>query len=356
MTTYNFCTYFDQNYCARGLALYHSISRHLESFRIFILCLDDETYEILGRLHLPSAELIPLSDLESRDPVLFSTRDTRSLVEYYFTLTSAFILDTLKRHDEIDIISYIDADMYLFGPVQPIYDEMGESSILIIGHRFPDHLSHLEIYGRYNVGYLSFRRDKEGFLCLEKWREQCIEWCYDRLEGERFADQKYLDQWPALFRNITILHQAGVNVAPWNVCNYSFHEGKDGGYCLDDQPLTLYHFHGLKKMVQWGRTIVYDMNLNGYLKKGSIKQISGSKILTTIYTEYLLDLDESSREIEEIRGDVSIKERTIRFTRDTHGIDRYISAIVQAVRTGIHLCRKVIYQDVVTIRIPDRGR
>ena len=72
---------------------------------------------ILSRLSLPGVVLCRLTDLESRDQVLYSTKKTRTLIEYYFTLTSAFILDTLKRHEEIDILSYIDADMYLFAQI-----------------------------------------------------------------------------------------------------------------------------------------------------------------------------------------------------------------------------------------------
>jgi len=287
MTTYFFCTYFDKNYCAKGLALYYSIQRHVKSFRLFILCLDDETHEILSRLHLTSVELIRLKELESRDPELCATRETRSLIEYYFTITPAFILDVLKEHPKIDILSYIDADMFLFAPITPVYEEMGGNSIFIIEHRFPDQLRHKKVYGRFNVGYLAFRQDEEGIECLELWRQNCIEWCYDRLEGEKFADQKYLDSWPSLFSKLTILKHIGVNVAPWNAYNYSFHKEGDGEYYVEGFPLIVYHFHGIKEIIQFMGYKVYDMGFVSYIPRGTIRQIQGSGILKEIYDNYL---------------------------------------------------------------------
>jgi len=287
MKTYFFCTYFDKNYSAKGLALYYSIRKNVESFRLFILCLDDATHEILSHLNLPSVELIRLKELESRDSELFATRETRSLIEYFFTITPAFILDVLTAHPEIDIISYIDADMFLFGSIIPVYDEMGDNSILIIEHRFPKGEEFREIYGRFNVGFLSFRQDNEGLACLKLWRRQCIEWCYDYVEGDKFADQKYLDAWPSLFTQLVILNHIGVNVAPWNVYNYSFHEEAEGEFFVDGFPLIIFHFHGLKEMFQLFKYRIYDMNLSNNKLKRKIRQIKGSENLIKIYRYYL---------------------------------------------------------------------
>lgn len=351
MTTYFFCTYFDKNYCVKGLALYYSIQRHVESFQLYILCMDDETYEILLCLHLPSVELIRLQDLESRDPGLFATRETRSLIEYYFTSTPAFILDVLKEHSEIDILSYIDADMFLFAPITPIYDEMGENSILIIEHRFPVQMRHNEVYGRFNVGYLAFRQDKEGMECLELWRQNCIEWCYDRLEGEKFADQKYLDSWPSLFSNLTILKHIGVNVAPWNAYNYSFHEDEVGEYYVDGFPLILYHFHGLEEMFQYLSYIIYDMNFEKYIPKGNIRQIRGSGILKEIYVNYLSYYITCNRIICNIHCDKilhsDIKQGSIRWKINKKAEVRTIQFFINIFIKGIYYCRKLFYQDII---------
>lgn len=287
MKTYFFCTYFDKNYSAKGLALYYSIQKHVQSFRLYILCLDNETHAVLSHLKLPSVILIPLEELEQHDPELFATKKKRTLIEYYFTLTPAFILHIIKEFPDIDIISYVDADMFLFAPITPAYDEMGDNSILIIEHRFSKEERFREIHGRFNVGYLSFRRDEEGQKCLELWRKQCIEWCYDRIEGEKFADQKYLDRWPSIYSKIIVLRHLGVNVAPWNANNYIFHKEGESQYYVDEYPLILYHFHALHEILHIFNYFIYDMNLSTYnfLRKAQREQ--GLQIKKEIYDKYL---------------------------------------------------------------------
>jgi hypothetical protein len=245
---YHFCTYFDINYLPRALALYNSLRRHAGPFRLYALCLDDETHRWLSG---PGAreEITPiaLAELEAADPMLLAARATRSRIEYYFTCTAAFQLYLLDRFPEIDLLTYLDADLYFYDSPAPIFEEMGSRSILIVGHRFPPHLKHLEAFGIYNVGLLSFRRDADGLECLGWWRERCIEWCYDRLEDGKFGDQKYLDDWPTRFANVAVLEHKGANLAPWNLAGYTIGEA-DGTVMVDENPLIFYHFHKLKMM------------------------------------------------------------------------------------------------------------
>ena len=128
---------------------------------------------------------------------------------------------------------------------------MAEGSVAIIGHRFSSNLKNLEKAGIYNVGWLSFRRDVNSLSCLQWWRERCIEWCYDRLENGRFADQKYLDDWPTRFRNVVVLEHKGANIALWNLGNYHLECQNDNTVVIGNQPLLFFHFHGLKRNTSW---------------------------------------------------------------------------------------------------------
>lgn len=245
---YAFCTYFDQRYLARGLALHESIQRHCPDFRLWILCMDRECYEDLARRQLANVFLIALEDFERNDSALLEVKSGRSLAEYYFTCTPSLPLYIFQRFPEQNILTYLDADLFFLSDPAPLFDELGQGSIGIIEHRFPPELRHLEMYGMYNVGWITFRRDEQGLACLQWWRERCIEWCYDRVEPGRFADQKYLDQWPALFTGVRVLQHKGANVAAWNVSRYKL-TIKDGQICVDDQPLIFYHFHGLTQIL-----------------------------------------------------------------------------------------------------------
>ena len=254
-----FCTYFDSNYLVKGLALYRSLVRHAGDFRLYVLCFDDQTYETLQQLALPQLIPIALADFEAADPDLLAAKANRSRIEYYFTCTPSLALYVLRQHPEVDAISYLDADLFFFGEPSAIEREFERGSVLMIGHRFPPQLAHLAQRGHYNVGYLSFRRDAPGLACLNWWRERCLEWCYDRLEGDRYADQKYLDDWPVLFPGVVSLQYAGAGVGPWNVANYRFDSGKTG-FLVDGQALVLFHFHGWRCRTAW----LYDPGLAKY--------------------------------------------------------------------------------------------
>ena len=198
-----FCTYFDHNYAARGLALYASLKKHSPSFKLFVLCLSDECHAVMTRLNLPDVELIALNMLEKEDSDLLRTKSTRTLVEYYFTCTPVLPLFIFECYAEVDILAYLDGDTFFFSDPEIVFEEIGDNSVSITPHRFdPSMRAKREIFGKFNVGWISFRRDKEGLSCLRWYREKCIEWCYDRVDGARYADQKYLDSFSTLFGGV----------------------------------------------------------------------------------------------------------------------------------------------------------
>ena len=276
---YHFCTYFDQHYLPRGLALYRSLKEHCSDFQLWVLCLDGATYDVLSSLHLPCARLIALGDLEAGDEELLGAKYNRSRVEYYFTCTPSLPLSILHDQPEVKCITYLDADLFFFADPAPIFDEVADHSVAIVAHRFPPNLRHLETHGIYNVGWLSFRRDQHALACLRWWRDQCIEWCYDRVDNGRFADQEYLDDWPTRFRDVIVLQHKGANLAPWNLANYSVgtHENQ---IWVDEQPLVFFHFHGLRQ-VKWK---IYDPGLDQYQVKLS------HTVRRSIYAPYLQSL------------------------------------------------------------------
>lgn len=274
---YHFCTYFDSNFLATGLTLYRSLEEQCPEFRLWVLCLDDKCHEVLSNVDFKHIVAVPLCDLEVADPALAGARANRTLIEYYFTCTAAFTLFLLDRNPEIELISYVDADLYFFADPAPIYEEMRGHSVGIIEHRFPESMKKLERYGIYNVGWVSFRRDEPGLACLGLWREQCIEWCYDRLEGDRFADQKYLDPWPGRFSGVRVIQHPGANLAPWNVARFKVHSS-EGKVLVDNEILLFFHFHGLKKV---NGLPLYDTSL------GDNRAVLHSTLRKCVYHRYL---------------------------------------------------------------------
>jgi hypothetical protein len=248
---YHFCTYFDQNYLLRGLALYHSLKKHCPEFKLWVLCMDNATCDILEKLSLAGVQPISLEEFERNDEPLRSAKQNRSRIEYYFTCTPSVPLYILKNWPQVNFITYLDADLFFFSSPAPLFEELRDGSVAIIGHRFSPALRRLKKNGIYNVGWLSFRRDLNALACLNWWRQKCIEWCYDHKEDGRFADQKYLDDWPNHFQNVVVLEHKGANLALWNLANYRLHCPDSNAVMVDDQVLIFFHFHGLKKVNGW---------------------------------------------------------------------------------------------------------
>ena len=274
-----FCTYFDINYMPQGMTLYESLCRLELDFNLFIVCLDNKTYEVLKDIDFPQITPVKISDIESFDLEFAKCKENRSLIEYYFTLSPVMPLYLFHSFPEIDILAYMDADLLFFSSPQPLYDELGDNSILIIEHRFPNKIKWRQKYGRFNVQFQLYRRDKVGLECLEFWRKQCIEWCYDKLDGERFADQKYLDKWPELFQGVVVSQIDAAGVAPWNWYNYNIRLD-DGTLKINEAKLIFFHFQGFKILNRF----ILVHNLGHYGAK------MPRKLLNSLYLRYLHEI------------------------------------------------------------------
>jgi hypothetical protein len=235
-----YCTLFDREFLFRGLALYESLEKNAGDFTLWILCMDDTAYDTLAKLPLPHAELIRLVDFE--DDALRAAKQTRNALEYCWTCTASVALWVLRRRPELESVTYIDADLMFFSDPEPLFDELGAGSTSIIEHRFAPRWEHMvPQVGVYNVEYLTFRNDERGLAALGWWRDRCIEWCYDRLEDGKIADQMYLDDWPERFPGVVVLQHPGAGLAPWNVERYEVDDGPDG-ITVDGRPLIFYHY------------------------------------------------------------------------------------------------------------------
>lgn len=248
MTKRVYCTYFDESYLSRGLALYQSLQRHAPGSRLWVLCLSEPTYLALTALNLPNIVLCRLSEFEAADPELAATRATRSPIEYYFTCSPALLLHVLDREGDAEWVTYLDSDLYFNASPEPIYDDIRQAAVAITPHRYPAKIDWMRKFGTYNVGWVSVRNgNEEGRRVIEWWRAKCVEWCYDYVDGGRFADQGYLDAFPGLSSQVRVIEHPGVNLAPWNIDNCTV-TAAGGRVMLNGKwPLILFHFQGLRK-------------------------------------------------------------------------------------------------------------
>ena len=235
-----FCTLFDSNYLIKGLTMIQSLSEFCDDFEIYVLCLDSKTKYILERINAKYINCIELFEVENSD--LLKAKKDRTKAEYCWTLASNFTWYIMNKFKDINLITYLDADLLFYSSIEPIFKEISNSSIAIIEHRFAKQYKNLEVNGRFCVEWNSFRRDKEGMNCLNNWRKQCLEWCFYKLENGKMGDQKYLDEWPTKYNSCHIIKVTGAGIAPWNYSKYKI-MNKHPRIKIDGEDLIFYHFH-----------------------------------------------------------------------------------------------------------------
>ena len=300
---YYFTTYFDKNYLSRGLVHIHSLKEQKVDFQLFVLALDEFVFDFFCKEHTDCVTPIKLTELENYDKELFAIKETRSKVEYYFTITPCLVLYVIEKFSYIDMITYTDADIYFFDSPKRIFDAMGDNSVVVIPHHFSKKNEWGNVYGKYNVVFNTFKRDKDGLFCLKWWRENCIEWCYDELdeENERFADQKYIEKFPIISDKVFVFDKPTANLAPFNLDNVEF-DYRNNTYIVNKEKLVFYHFHYLKRVNEY----FYEV----YYPAGWLKEYFDIKAVRAIYRKYIrrLQIEESKFGLEFFNSRYKLKE------------------------------------------------
>ena len=126
----NLCTYFDKNYLSKFLTCMDSVINHDKDVMFYCLCLDDYTYNYLNNLNNKNLTLISLNEVEDCFLELKYAKKNREKVEYYFTLSPFLPLYILKNFS-VEVINYIDSDLYFFDSPRKIIDLLQDYSIII---------------------------------------------------------------------------------------------------------------------------------------------------------------------------------------------------------------------------------
>ena len=224
-----------------------SLRRIEPAARFTVLCLTRSCEQGLRRLKEPGVTILPLAELERADPGLAAVKNERTPKEYAFTLASCLVPFVLAQAASDAIVTYLDADLFFYSSPAPLFAAMVCASVGLIGHRHHWWTKRLEKYGRLNVGWVSFRADEAGRGAAAWWRERCLEWCRGHVEGDRFADQKYLDHMIAKLPGVIEITHPGANLGPWNICRHRATATARGLVVDGNRPLIFFHYSGLRE-------------------------------------------------------------------------------------------------------------
>lgn len=279
-----FCTLFNTTYLSRGLAMYNSLKQQCENFHLYIFAFDSNSYELLSKMNLEYATIISLREFENSR--LLAVKGERTAGEYCWTCASSTIKYCIEAF-ELDHCTYVDADLLFFSDPAVLVAEMGEKSVLITEHRYTPVHDQSATSGIYCVQFVTFKNNAAGMEVLNWWVDACINWCFNRMEDNKFGDQKYLDDWLTRFDCVHVLQHIGGGVAPWNVQQYDFvtKGGKTSGKELANEKnfdLVFYHFHDftyIKNNTYCLTSLVYQLDVNAikHIYKPYTKALSEAK-------------------------------------------------------------------------------
>jgi len=285
----HFVTLFNRLFLPQGLALHRSMERHIKDYVLWILCVDDETHDILSKLTLNNVRLLKLSDLET--PELLSVKPDRTIGEYCWTLTPFAPRFVFEADSAVQRVTYIDADLWFRKHPKPIFDELDASGkqVLITDHAYAPEYDQSATSGQFCVQFMAFTREA-GEPVRKWWEERCIEWCFARFEDGKFGDQMYLDDWPERFGGLVhVMQDKEKALAPWNASRFPY-----GG-------AVFYHFHGL-------RLISNDrLEIGNYYLPNSLREF--------VYKSYFADLRTAVDELLSVGVELKSQAKSTSFAR-----------------------------------------
>lgn len=241
---HNYCTMFDGNYLAKGIAMIQSLRKHSPESLIHVFAMDAATWQAIDSyFDIQNGVAIYGMDLSRFEQSLGldKIRPTRTHQEFCWS-AGAIFTEYVANTWNIDL-TYVDADCFFFSDPQVVFDEIGDKSIGITPHRFAKQdEARLLPNGKYAVQWVTFRGEV-GRACLSKWAANVRRLCsYSHAEGQ-FADQKYLDFWERDYPGeVCEIQNIGAGVAPWNVNQYRVTDGPR----VNGVPVILFHFHELR--------------------------------------------------------------------------------------------------------------
>lgn len=271
-----FCTLFDSNYLDKGLVLYESMRKQMSNFKLYIFAFDNKCFRILNKMHLKN--VILLSVLDIMTDKLQQIKKERTNAEFCWTCTPLIIEHVLEQYKE-KICTYVDADIYFYANPECVIQEMldHKCSVGLVKHGFErnwDYGRQIFECGKYCIQFNTFLNTKTGRKVLKEWKEDCLNWCYNRVEDRKLGDQKYADQWRQKYSFVYEAMNLGAGVAPWNLHLYSYEKNEKEKIWMKYRNkkfmLIFYHFEGTKYL-KYHKIFLNLWKYNGKESKRKVK-------------------------------------------------------------------------------------
>lgn len=237
------CSIITKPFLAHARTLAASLKAHHPEVRFIVLLADraDGTFD-------PAAEpfeMISLDDLGNREAVA-------RMCFYYtpFELCCALrglLHRYMQERTQARAWLQLDADTMVWGDLSPVFEAVERASVTLTPHLLApddDYRNRPETlvsrFGMFNAGCVGVSRDA-GKPFIDWFVERLELFCFrDSFGG--FVDQRWLTFVPIFFKDASVLHHPGVNIAYWNLHERRLTTDDNGGYLVNGMPLLLTHF------------------------------------------------------------------------------------------------------------------
>ena len=127
MSKFHFTTVLSGAYLYKALSMYETLQQHCRDFKLFIMCVDDESYKIIGDMKYSNVELMRVAQIGKA--AIEKARANRTYLEFCWTLKPITLYYVMKHYNDAVYYAHLDADLFFFSDPERIFLEAPEASL-----------------------------------------------------------------------------------------------------------------------------------------------------------------------------------------------------------------------------------
>jgi len=241
------CTIVSPNYLPFARTLANSYLQHHPNDKFYVLIVARSADKSLFRDEPFSAVMLEELGL----PNLSSIAMKYDILELNTNVKPSFMKYIFDKSD-IDNLIYLDPDIYVYSPMDPIYSILESSNVVLTPHitspinddKSPGEQEFLSS-GVFNLGFVGAHRSSESFRMLDWWENRCLEQGYSETRTGLFVDQKWMNLAPCLFEGVEQCKHPGCNMAYWNLHERTITYENSHYLVNGTYRLIFFHFSGV---------------------------------------------------------------------------------------------------------------
>jgi hypothetical protein len=241
------CTIASFNYLPQIRTFAHSFKKNNPDIYIFVLLVDDSSAPM--DFSTEPFEVILAKDLNLEDFLLIAFKF--NIIELNTALKPSFIKFLFNKKN-VDKLLYFDPDIFVFAPLDSLFDELDRHPTLLTPHILSPGTAGAILpytaflrFGVFNLGFIGMRLTQETSRLLDWWEHQCLYFGNIDVTEGIFVDQKWINLFPCFSGNVRILRLPGCNMAYWNLHERKLSKSVDGWLVNDSSRLMFFHFSNL---------------------------------------------------------------------------------------------------------------